>query len=101
MTPLFYWLLQIRKELLTKKLPYDNIRIDPVIMFAIIQGQLPSPEDFQLFSGDMYAQKRLYELCKQCWISDPGKRVTSKDILEYMSPTDFRYGFLVCYGRFK
>ena len=86
---------------MTKKLPYDNIHIDPVVMFAIIQGQLPSWGDSQLYSEGVQVQKRLYELCKKCWVSDPRKRVTIEGILEYMSPTDFRYGFLICYNHYN
>ena len=101
MTPAIYLLLQIQKELLTRKEPYSNICFEPVVMFAIINGQVPSLEDSQLYSGDMQVQKRLYELCKQCWVSDPKKRATIEAILEYMSPTDFRYAFFlsffICY----
>ena len=84
MTPAIYLLLQIQKELLTRKEPYNNICFEPVVMFAIMNGQLPSLEDSHSYSEDVQVQKRLFDLCKRCWVSNPEERVTIEAILEYI-----------------
>lgn len=59
-------ILTMLQELLTRKIPYFELKTDLQAMFAINQGELPSSPDTTTF-----VRQKLWLLCNHCWQEDP------------------------------
>ncbi|KAH8104951.1 kinase-like domain-containing protein [Phellopilus nigrolimitatus] len=59
-------------ELLTKQVPYSNIRVDPGIIRAMLEKTIPcNPEGLDDWK---VIDKKLWEFCKMCWVFNPVER---------------------------
>ncbi|KAF8517673.1 kinase-like protein, partial [Hysterangium stoloniferum] len=64
-------------EILTGKLPYSEISLDPAVMHLIMNGQIPSRPDASTASS---LTEELWSICTRCWDPDPKKRPAMGDI---------------------
>ncbi|KAG8942533.1 hypothetical protein FRC04_003604 [Tulasnella sp. 424] len=65
-------------HVMTNKIPYAKITSDPKVIMAIMDGSLPSPEDY----SELPVTDPLWDIMKECWNKDPTKRPTMVDVLE-------------------
>ncbi|THH07779.1 hypothetical protein EW145_g3155 [Phellinidium pouzarii] len=67
-------------ELMTLLRPYYLLPSDFQVMFAIIQGKLPSLPKVFLSGTATMDDSVLWDICRVCWHKDPALRPTMKDI---------------------
>jgi hypothetical protein len=67
------------QEILTRKRPFYDISNDSRVMFAIMNGLLPTAPD-RLEDGPICDQI-LWNMCQRCWLQDPSLRPLMGDIV--------------------
>lgn len=60
--------------------PYATLRTDGQVFLAVYNGKLPSKH--ATFDEWKETDKLLWEICKGCWIKDPGGRPCTAQLLK-------------------
>ncbi|KAF8517253.1 kinase-like domain-containing protein, partial [Hysterangium stoloniferum] len=68
-------------EILTGKLPYYQIKNDPVVIMKITRGKIPPRPEL---SAAPFLSDHIWDLCEQCWRLDPHERPLMRQIDLYM-----------------
>lgn len=68
----------LRKELLTRKIPYSSIA-DRHVAAAILEGQLPEQPEFYDFRNP-FIFRGIWAIACNCWDENPSKRPSALDI---------------------
>ncbi|KAI5119303.1 hypothetical protein M0805_008218 [Coniferiporia weirii] len=69
-------------ELLTRTLPYANLKHDLHVMFAILQGDQPRfPESFDDWPE---CYQKIWGICCSCWNPDPNLRYSMEHVVSYL-----------------
>ncbi|KAI5116585.1 hypothetical protein M0805_009228 [Coniferiporia weirii] len=72
-------------ELLTMLRPYHLLPNDFQVMFAIIQGQLPSLPEYFITGTATPTELALWDLCRKCWHKNPSLRPTMVEVNHELS----------------
>ncbi|KAI5119291.1 hypothetical protein M0805_008206 [Coniferiporia weirii] len=67
-------------ELLTKNRPYADISIDLKVLIFVSGGGLPTPP--ASFDTWPDSSKKVWSICKSCWIADPKQRIIMASVVE-------------------
>jgi hypothetical protein len=69
----------VMQEILTRKRPFDDIRKDVSVIFAVANGSLPTVPD--RLEDRPACDRILWNLCKRCWVQNPLLRPIMRDIV--------------------
>ncbi|KLO11538.1 kinase-like protein [Schizopora paradoxa] len=73
-------------ELLTRKLPYHHLNSEGQIICAILTKNIPLPPQLDADSAE---EEKLFDVCMECWTSDPRLRPAIHDIRDAIGKSKF------------
>lgn len=77
------------QEVLTRDIPYADIKSDFSVLRKIIDKELPRV--VQTFQSDNHTDNRIMELCKQCWNLVPAQRPSAESLCGLLAPNSINF----------
>lgn len=74
---------------MTKEVPYVSLRRDPVVILAIMTGQLPEKKKISEGSNIWPAHyHEVWKLCEECWSKEPSLRPKMDTVIARLKDID-------------
>lgn len=73
------------QELLTKQIPYAHFKLDPQVLLAIINYDLPPLPESSKTESQFLLDDLLWRVCMRCWQRIPEERPHMRDVILWLN----------------
>ena len=73
------------QELLTKQIPYAHFKLDPQVLLAIINYDLPPLPESSKTESQFLLDDFLWRICMRCWQRIPEERPHMRDVILWLN----------------